>query len=189
MPSRNLSYTANTKVIPYSITVNLDGGTTPETIPTTYNVESDDITLPQPSKEGYVFEGWTGSNGDTPEKGQMGILTNNIENVKGVVRFLPNKDTDTIYGIDIRVSDETIQELKKYVKGYFFVRQTRIPTILCQGITIGVDQNSYTPCVATADGYLNDLSEQLEKTHVESNDINDVNYISEGFLKRYSFEF
>ena len=44
------------------------------------------------------------------------------ENVKGVVRFKPNKDTNTIYGIDIRVDDVTIQELKKYVKGYFFVR-------------------------------------------------------------------
>ena len=53
-----------------------------------------------------------------------------MENVKGVVRFIPTKDTNTIYGLDIRVSDEVIQELKKYVKGYFFVRQSRIPTIL-----------------------------------------------------------
>ena len=49
---------------------------------------------------------------------------------QGVIRFKPSKDTNTIYGINIRVDDETIQELKKYVKGYFFVRQTRIPTIL-----------------------------------------------------------
>jgi len=95
-----------------------------------------------------------------------GILNTHIENVKGVVRFRPTKDTNTIYGIDIRIDDEAMQELKKYVKGYFFVRQTRIPTILAQGITIGIDQNSFTPCVATADGYLTDLSEQLEKTHV-----------------------
>ena len=51
-----------------------------------------------------------------------GVLQNSIENVKGVVRFIPTKDTNTIYGLDIRVSDEVIQELKKYVKGYFFVR-------------------------------------------------------------------
>lgn len=118
-----------------------------------------------------------------------GSLNNSIENVKGVVRFLPSKDTNTIYGIDIRVDDDTIQELKKYVKGYFFVRQSRIPTILAQGITIGIDQTSFTPCVATADGFLNDLSEQLEKTHVSTEDINDVNYISEGFLRRYTFYF
>lgn len=118
-----------------------------------------------------------------------GVLQNSMENVKGVVRFIPTKDTNTIYGLDIRVSDEVIQELKKYVKGYFFVRQSRIPTILAQGITIGIDQNAFTPCVATADGYLNDLSEQLEKTHVSTEDINDVNYISEGFLRRYTFYF
>lgn len=118
-----------------------------------------------------------------------GILQNSMENVKGVVRFIPTKDTNTIYGLDIRVSDEVIQELKKYVKGYFFVRQSRIPTILAQGITIGIDQNAFTPCIATADGYLTDLSEQLEKTHVQTKDINDINYVSEGFLSRYKFKF
>ena len=118
-----------------------------------------------------------------------GTLQSSMENVKGVVRFIPTKDTNTIYGLDIRVSDEVIQELKKYVKGYFFVRQSRIPTILAQGITIGIDQNAFTPCVATADGYLTDLSEQLEKTHVQTKDINDINYVSEGFLSRYKFKF
>jgi hypothetical protein len=103
--------------------------------------------------------------------------------------MLPTKDTKTIYGLDIRIDDDALTELKKYVKGYFFVRQTRIPTILAQGITIGIDQNSYTPCVATADGYLTDLSGQLEMTHVTTRDINDVNYVSEGFLSRYSFKF
>ena len=118
-----------------------------------------------------------------------GILNGQIENVKGVIRLRPDKDTNIIYGLDIRVSDDTLQELKKYVKGYFFVRQSRIPTILAQGITIGVDQNSFTPCVATADGFLNEMSEQLEKTHVCTEDINDVNYITEGFVSRYSFHF
>jgi hypothetical protein len=50
---------------------------------------------------------------------------------------------------------------------------------------MGIDQTSYTPCIATADGFLNELSESLEKTHVTTEDINDVNYISEGFLSRY----
>ena len=69
------------------------------------------------------------------------------ENIKGVVSFYPSKDTNTIYSVDIRVDDATIQELKKYVKGYFFVRQTRIPTILAQGITIGIDKEAKTPTI------------------------------------------
>lgn len=122
--------------------------------------------------------------GDNRKKGTV-----SFENVKGVVTFSPSKDTNTIYGIDVRVDDDTINELKKYVKGYFFVRQSRIPTILAQGITVGIDQNSYTPCIATAGGFLEQLSDQLEKTHVTTEDINDVNYISEGFLNRYQFKF
>lgn len=114
---------------------------------------------------------------------------NSYENIKGVVSFNPTKDTNTIYSVDIRVDDDTIQELKKYVKGYFFVRQTRMPTILAQGITIGIDKESRTPTIPTADGFLSDLSDSLNMTHVTTEDINDVNFISEGFLKRYSFEF
>lgn len=111
------------------------------------------------------------------------------ENIKGVVSFSPSKDTNTIYSVDIRVDDTTMQELKKYVKGYFFVRQTRIPTILAQGITIGIDKESRTPTIPTADGFLSELSESFGMTHVTTSDINDVNFISEGFLNRYSFEF
>lgn len=115
--------------------------------------------------------------------------TSPYENVKGVVAFKPSKDTNTIYSVDFRVDDDTIQELKKLVRGYFFVRQTRIPTILAQGITIGIDKEAHTPTIPTADGFLTDLSESLSKTHVTTEDINDVNFISEGFLRRYTFKF
>ena len=36
--------------------------------PTSYNRESGDITLNNPTKEGYEFTGWTGSNGYSPSK-------------------------------------------------------------------------------------------------------------------------
>ena len=113
-----------------------------------------------------------------------------FENIKGVVSFNPTKDTNTIYSVDFRVDDDTIQELKKHVRGYFFVRQTRIPTILAQGITIGIDKESHTPTIPTAAGFLDEFTEDDWKmTHVTTEDINDVNYISEGFLSRYTFEF
>ena len=50
----------------YTITYELDGGTA-ETV-STYTIESDDITLPEPTKAGHTFNGWTGSNGSTPQK-------------------------------------------------------------------------------------------------------------------------
>ncbi|MCM1441659.1 MAG: S-layer homology domain-containing protein, partial [Roseburia sp.] len=47
----------------YTVTYDLDGGAMPEgvTNPTSYTVEDADFTLNAPTKDGYVFDGWTGS--------------------------------------------------------------------------------------------------------------------------------
>ena len=63
------SYTftvGNTDSNVYSITYNLNGGTMSGQ-KTSYTV-ADSFTLPQPTKTGYTFTGWTGSNGTTPQK-------------------------------------------------------------------------------------------------------------------------
>ena len=52
---------AQWKVITYTLTYNLGGGTVNPTNPTTYTIESNDITLNNPTKAGYTFEGWTGT--------------------------------------------------------------------------------------------------------------------------------
>lgn len=50
---------AKWEVVSYTISLNLNGGTLDPTFPTTsYTVESDDITLPTPVKDGYDFIGW-----------------------------------------------------------------------------------------------------------------------------------
>ena len=60
-----LPYTGHTK---YKIEINLAGGKYTDALPTAYyNAGGSDISLKEPEKEGYVFIGWTGSNGDTPE--------------------------------------------------------------------------------------------------------------------------
>lgn len=51
----------------YNINYNLDGGRFTENYKTGYHIASDNITLLTPVKTGYRFDGWTGSNGDTPE--------------------------------------------------------------------------------------------------------------------------
>ena len=45
-------------IINYDITYNLDGGTNHANNPTSYTVESGEITLQNPTKTGYTFEGW-----------------------------------------------------------------------------------------------------------------------------------
>jgi hypothetical protein len=64
-----------------------------------------------------------------------------------------------------------------------------MPLKLAQGITLGVDIESRTPTIPTLGGVLSRLENVLEKTHVETENINGINYITEGFLKRHSFKF
>lgn len=118
-----------------------------------------------------------------------------FENAKGVCSFvkdstdLSDKEYPDIYSVNFYISEEVKKELKKYIKGYFFVRQPRIPLKLAQGITIGIDNEARTPTIPTAGGVLERLSDSLDKTHVETENINGLNYISEGFLRRYTFTF
>ena len=51
----------------YTITYNLNGGSISGQ-PTTYKVDTANITLPTPTRTGYTFNGWTGSNGTTAQK-------------------------------------------------------------------------------------------------------------------------
>ena len=51
----------------YTISYNLDGGVVKNSNIKTYAQISLPYTLNNPTKEGYVFIGWTGSNGNTPQ--------------------------------------------------------------------------------------------------------------------------
>ena len=62
----NLRYKANWEEITYSIAYNLNGGNVETENPTTYTINTDSITLNNPSKTGYTFAGWTGT--DLAEK-------------------------------------------------------------------------------------------------------------------------
>jgi len=55
--------TATFAVAHYKIEYNLNGGTITGSNPTTYTIEDNDITLINPTKVGYTFTGWSGSNG------------------------------------------------------------------------------------------------------------------------------
>ena len=63
----DFTVTANWSAIPYTISYDLDGGTVSGTNPTEYNIETATFTLINPTKVGYDFVGWTGSNGTTPQ--------------------------------------------------------------------------------------------------------------------------
>ena len=68
------NYTANASAtlyaqwtaVNYTISYTLNGGSV-STNPTSYTIATNTITLNNPTKDGYTFKGWTGSNGNTPQ--------------------------------------------------------------------------------------------------------------------------
>lgn len=77
-----------------------------------------------------------------------------LANTKGVFKFprinIQNhekgKEATEPIGLKFTLNSDLITELSKYkVKGFFFVRQKRIPNVIAQGYSIGVDKVSYIP--------------------------------------------
>ena len=64
---------AKWNAINYNITYDLDGGSVATANPTTYNVETPTFTLNNPTKPGYTFNGWTGT--DLTETTQTVTIT------------------------------------------------------------------------------------------------------------------
>lgn len=110
-----------------------------------------------------------------------------LDNTKGVFR---NPDMSIIdhtyqkvkplyYKIQL---DETIQsELKKLgVKGYFIVRQRRIPITLCQALSVGVDRVSYTPMLfendKDADGNILDAGKYIGESFIDKKGVLTTGY-------------
>lgn len=67
-PFGNLDLYAIWTPINYTISYDLNGGAVAVSNPTGYNIETPTFTLNNPVRLGYVFVGWTGSNGTSPQK-------------------------------------------------------------------------------------------------------------------------
>lgn len=94
---------------------------------------------------------------------QINKYTNKLsdtENSAGVVRFVYNPEEDDkcpipLISLGLQIDSKVIEELKKISKGFFIVRQKRIPTILCQALVIGYDKVSYLPMIKIQTPYGN----------------------------------
>ena len=81
--------------INYSITYNLNGGSISGQ-KTSYNVDTATFTLPTPSRTGYLFSGWTGSNGSTPQT-SVSVVKGSTGNKSYTANWTPKKLTTTFY--------------------------------------------------------------------------------------------
>lgn len=66
MPAENMTINARFTLTNYTITYKLDGGQVQGGNPKSYTMESEDFTLANPTKEGYVFSGWIENENDEP---------------------------------------------------------------------------------------------------------------------------
>ena len=111
---------------------------------------------------------------------------NNLQNAKGVIRFNDQKEYNEsspqqrIYSIGVFISEEIINYLKTLnIKGFFFVRQSRIPTILAQAYTLPYDNCSELPAISYNDKVIMEsflskkckLTNSYEERIVEFDDI------------------
>ena len=92
--TKPITITAQYTINNYTISYDLKGGSLPQgkTNPTNYNIESDDITLNNPTKQGYTFIGWTGSNGEVANV-NVTIETGSKGNKNYVANFSANANT------------------------------------------------------------------------------------------------
>lgn len=87
--------------VDYSITYNLDGGANSPANPSSYNIESEDITLADPTKPGKAFAGWydnadfSGSPVTTIAKGSMGDRTFYAKWSASLIRIYGNTRYET----------------------------------------------------------------------------------------------
>lgn len=101
VPANALNLWSKWTQITYNISYTLNSGTNAAGNPATYTVE-DEIRLADPTRQGYNFTGWTGSNGTTPQKdlvipkGTTGNLsyTANWEISKYTITFDPANGSD-----------------------------------------------------------------------------------------------
>lgn len=96
-----------------------------------------------------------------------------LDNIMGVFKLPKNlqiydhekKETHP-WGFKISFPEHLLVKLRSMgVKGFFIVRQKRIPTILCQGLSVGIDRTGHVPILP--------IYNQTEKA---------FKYITEGFI-------
>lgn len=116
-------------------------------------------------KEGdkYPIEDYLNKTNKIPASQEWISNAGSYLNTKGVFKFgskfdeVMDFDKKGIFplGIKFSIDSRLVEKLReKNVKGFFFVRQNRIPTILCQGFSIGVDKASYIPMLKYENDYI-----------------------------------
>ncbi|MBQ2593793.1 MAG: InlB B-repeat-containing protein, partial [Candidatus Riflebacteria bacterium] len=105
MPDNDVVMQANAKLINYSIYCDLNGGSLSVANPTSYNVDSKNITLINPVRLGYTFKGWSG----TDLEGEENLAVTIPKGSTGNREYLANWKLDT-YTITCNIGEGNLPE-------------------------------------------------------------------------------
>lgn len=113
-----------------------------------------------------------------------------LENCKGVCRITDRNSTELepgvrpLYEIGFYMPEFIANKLKDFdIKGFFYVRQKRMPTILCQAYMMPNDPNSQLPCIYRK-RYTSDKNNYFKLNNNCRLDTKhyDINLVGESFL-------
>ena len=107
MPAENTTVTASWTPIEYTISYDLAGGSVQGTNPATYTIESETITLVNPTKEYYDFVGWTGTALDGSPVKTVVIAQGSTGNRSYTATWTEKTYTVTITGAGVTVDKMT----------------------------------------------------------------------------------
>ena len=109
----DLTLKANYTTITYNISYDLDGGNSNNLV-SEYNIESDTFKLGEPTKSGYTFIGWSGTNIDGIQK-DVTISTGSIGDRHYKANYEANKYKVTLdWNDDIHVEEVSVTYDSKY---------------------------------------------------------------------------
>lgn len=124
----------------YSISYSLDGGTVATANPTSYNVDSATFTLNNPTKEGYNFDGWTGTGLST--KTQKVTVAKGSTGTRSYTANWTAK-TDAAYTVHYYLEGSTTKlQADKVVTGATFGQEYTEPAAAIDGYVLADGQES-----------------------------------------------
>ena len=117
----NVSLTAQTQIETYTIDYELNGGALEagKTNPATYTLETAAFRLEEPTRTGYTFAGWTGSNGTTPQT-DVGIAQGSTGNLYFEANW-------TVNGYKILYTGVEGADVSTFPTKHVFGKDTAIP--------------------------------------------------------------
>ena len=167
MPAENITVTATWTPTVYNIVYTMDGGTATPANPTTYTIESSAITLNNPTKTGYTFAGWTGTDLDAATT-EVTIAAGSTGNRSYTATWTP-----TEYNITLTLDGGTAVNPTTY-------------TILSEDITL----NNPTKTGYTFKGWkLNGVGEAQMTVTITTGSTGDVAYTATWQVNQYTITF